>query len=103
MIDSYILVFRFQSAFRPADWKYQSQPETWNRLSTDVGVNVPIELPVKFQNSSVLKQIQVILIYGKCSKTSNTFRFLFSNTMLVFRAGIRKILVRIANREDPNQ
>ena len=102
MMDSYILVFRFQSAFRPADWKYQSQPETWNRLSTDVGVNVPIELPVKFQNSSVLKQIQVILIYGKCSKISKTFRFQCSNTMLVFRAGIYKMIVRIANREDPD-
>ena len=39
-------------------------------------------------------------IYGKCSKISNTFLFLFSNKMLVFRAGIQKILVRIANRED---
>ena len=41
--------------------------------------------------------------YGKCSKISNTFLFLFSNKMLVFRAGIRKMLVRIANREDPDQ
>ena len=40
---------------------------------------------------------------GKCSKISNTFLFLFSNKMLVFRAGIYKMLVRIANREDPDQ
>ena len=42
-------------------------------------------------------------IYGKCSKISNTFLFLFSNKMLVFRAGIHKMPVRIANREDPGQ
>ena len=41
--------------------------------------------------------------YGKCSKISNTFLILFSNKMLMFRAGIHKILVRIANREDPDQ
>ena len=29
--------------------------------------------------------------------------FLFSNKMLVFRAGIHKMLVRIASREDPDQ
>ena len=41
--------------------------------------------------------------YGKFSKISNTFLFLFSNKMLVFRAGIHKFLVRVANREDPDQ
>ena len=41
--------------------------------------------------------------YDKCSKISNTFLFLFSNKMLVFRAGIHKSLVRVANREDPDQ
>ena len=43
------------------------------------------------------------LHYGKCSKISNTFLILFSNKMLIFRAGIHKILVRIANREDLDQ
>ena len=43
------------------------------------------------------------LEYGKCSKISNTFLFLFSNKMLIFRAGIHKMLVGIANREDPDQ
>ena len=38
--------------------------------------------------------------YSKRSKILNTFLFLFSNKMLVFRAGIHKLLVRIANRED---
>ena len=31
------------------------------------------------------------------------FSFLFSNKMLVFRAGNHKMLVRIANRKDPDQ
>ena len=39
----------------------------------------------------------------KCSKISNTFPFLFLNKMVAFRAGIHKMLVRIANREDPDQ
>ena len=42
-------------------------------------------------------------IYDKYSEISNTFLFLFSNQMLVIRAGIHKMLVRIANREDPDQ
>ena len=41
--------------------------------------------------------------YSKCSKISNTFLFLFSNNMwLQFQAGIQKILVIVANREDPD-
>ena len=38
--------------------------------------------------------VQFQLKYGKCSKISNTFLILFSNKMLMFRAGIHKILVR---------
>ena len=38
--------------------------------------------------------------YGKCSRRSNTFLFPFSNTMW---AEIHKMLVRIANRGDPDQ
>ena len=41
--------------------------------------------------------------YGKCSKISNTFLFLFSSKMLVFEAGSHKMHIRIANREDPDQ
>ena len=48
-----------QSAFRPADWKTQGSPETWNQMSTDVAIDIPVDLPSKFQSSSVLKQIQV--------------------------------------------
>ena len=33
--------------------------------------------------------------YGKCSKISHSFLFLFSSEMLVIRAGINKIHVRI--------
>ena len=42
-------------------------------------------------------------IYGKCSKILNTFLVLFSNKMLIFRAGIHKNDCqnsRIAKRED---
>ena len=41
--------------------------------------------------------------HGKFSKISNTFLFLFSNKMLLIRTEIYKMLVRIANREDPDQ
>ena len=40
-------------------------------------------------------------MYSKCSNIWNTFRF--SNKMMVFKAGIHKILVRIANGVDPDQ
>ena len=43
------------------------------------------------------------VIYSKCSKISITFQYLFSNKLLVFRTGIHKMLVRIANMEDPDQ
>ena len=42
-------------------------------------------------------------MYGKCSIISNALLFYFSNKIVVIRAGINKILVRIANREDPDQ
>ena len=44
-----------------------------------------------------------LIAYSKCSKILNTFLFLFSNIMLVLRAESLKMLVRIANREDPDQ
>ena len=40
---------------------------------------------------------------GKCSKISNTFVFLFSSKMMVIRAGIHKLVDRIAKRGDPDQ
>ena len=43
---------------------------------------------------------QCKLLHGKCTKSSNTFIFLFSNKTLVIRAGIHKIHhVRIASLE----
>ena len=42
-------------------------------------------------------------MYSKCSKISNTFLSLFSNKMLVLRDRIHKMLVIMANREDPDQ
>ena len=41
--------------------------------------------------------------YSNCSKILNTFLFLFLNKMLVFMAEIYEMVVRIANREDPDQ
>ena len=43
------------------------------------------------------------MIYGKCSKISNTFLILFSNKMFVIKARFSKMLVRIANSTDPDQ
>ena len=41
--------------------------------------------------------------YGRYSKIWITFLFLFLYKMLVFSAGINKMLVRISNRQDPDQ
>ena len=41
--------------------------------------------------------------YSKFFKISNIFLILFANKMLVFRVESFKMLVRIANREDPDQ
>ena len=51
--------------------------------------------------SAIDKKVQAKCKYGKCSKISNTFLFLFSINMLVFRAEINKTLVRIANGDNP--
>ena len=48
-----------------------------------------------------LLQVYIGSKYGKCSKFLNIF--LFSNKMLVIKTGIHRMLVRIANREDPDQ
>ena len=39
----------------------------------------------------------------KFSKISKTFLVLFKNNILVVEAKFHKMLVRIANREEPNQ
>ena len=56
---------------------------------------------------NILTTVSVFLIffyyYGKCPKISNTFLFLFSCKMLVIRAGVRKMLVKIGNRQDHDQ
>ena len=53
--------------------------------------------------SGPINRKELLMIYGKCSKIPNIFLFLSSNKMLVIRAGIHKMLVRIANREEPDQ
>ena len=52
---------------------------------------------------SETRKFKMTAAYGKCSKISKTFLILFSNKTLVIRAGIHTMLVRIANREDPDQ
>ena len=52
---------------------------------------------------NMLTELVLSCKYHKCSKILNNFLFLFSKMMLVIRAGIHKMLVRIANREDPDQ
>ena len=47
--------------------------------------------------------MKIFMAYGKCSKVSNSFTFLFANKLLVISAGSHKMLVRMANREDPDQ
>ena len=78
-------------------------------LSVTVSSSKPVSLSLSARSSTELSSVTLpiysckISIYSKCSKISNTFLFLFSNKMLVFRAGIHKFLVRVANREDPDQ
>ena len=50
-------------------------------------------------NAAILKFVFVIPLYGKCSKISN----LLLKKMLLFMAGILKLLVRIANSTDLDQ
>ena len=60
---------------------------------------------VRRKKTRAQSQVSISLFhsYGKCSKISNTFPLLFLNKMMVFRAEIHIMLVRIANREDPGQ
>ena len=64
------------------------QKMKWNKY-THSPTNTATEFPSKH--------------YGKCSKILKTFLFLFSKKMLAHRGGIYKMLVRIANSEDPDQ
>lgn len=47
-----------KSAFRPADWKPHSVGENWIKLETDMNIDLKINVPVKQQNHTMLKQIQ---------------------------------------------
>ena len=46
--------------------------------------------------------LHCLMMNGKCSKILNTFLFLFSKKMVI-RVRIHKMLVRKADREDPDQ
>ena len=65
----------------------------------------PVLVLIDVLRGLVLRPILFLIFineYRKCSKISNTFLFLFSIKMLILKAGIHKMLVRIANREDPD-
>ena len=47
-----------KNGFRPADWKSQSTKEKWIKLQTDINIDLKINVPVRQQNQSMLKQIQ---------------------------------------------
>ena len=53
--------------------------------------------------NTVGSNLEGVSWYSKCSKITNTFLFLFLNEMMIIRVGIHKMLVRRANREDPDQ
>ena len=50
-----------------------------------------------------LTAFPIATAHYKCNKILKTFLVQFSNKILVIKAGIHKMLVRIANREDPDQ
>ena len=62
------------------------------------------KVSLKILNSGIILKpfIHVFMNYCVCSKMSNTFIFLFATEMYVIRAGIQKMLVRIANSKDDN-
>ena len=54
--------------------------------------------------SNVACQLAVsIYMHNNHSKISKTFLFLFLYKMLVISVGIHKMLLRLANRQDPGQ
>ena len=78
-----------ESIFLSNSRKYPNDISSWNK---DIQYHIQ---PIKHTLSTLW------IKYSK--KKHNTFLFLFSNKMLVIGAGIHKILVCIANREDPDQ
>ena len=51
----------------------------------------------------LVEKYELIFCYTLITKVSNTYLFFFSNKIVTIRAGMSKMLVRIANREDPGQ
>ena len=85
---SYILLFWIY-------WIHRHVSQDWVIIGS-----VKPQLP---DESDIFPNTLFSLIYSYCSKISNTFLFQYSNKMLFFRAEIQKLLVRISNREDPDQ
>ena len=85
------------SQVRPFNWPsksmYSMDFEKWKVSYCNISMN-------QYSVSQNYLPYNLQDIYGKYSKILNTFLVLFSNKMLVIRAGIHKMLVRKANRED---
>ena len=64
---------------------------------------VPKIIIIRFLINLQVQSITQIADNGKCSKISNTLFFLFSNKILFSGLEFTKLLVRIGNREDPDQ
>lgn len=47
-----------KSTFGLADWKFQSNPESWLRLETQLAINVPVNIPLTSHKLTLAKQIQ---------------------------------------------
>ena len=68
-------------------------------------INRPTPLLTQSESFGSLDFAVLRVNYGKCSNITNTikFLFLFSTKWLVIMTGIHKMLVGLANREDPDQ
>ena len=62
-----------------------------------------LEFQATIQDTSAAHTVHASVRFFSLNFRTLKFNFLFSNTMLVFRARIHKILARIANSEGPGR
>ena len=62
-----------------------------------------VKMPHCWKSHALAHFISVLIDITLTLSISNTFLFLFSNKMLFIKIGIHKMLIRKANREDPDQ
>ena len=93
---------------RVSGWRSWSLTGAWSDILLDEGGFIISCVWVGPQTSGLGHHLLSSFVtpgkqyYGKYSKFSNTFLSLFLTKMLVFRAGIHKMFIRITNREDPD-